>query len=320
MAPTMTAPPSPPAPAPAAAPAPGPSLDALVPREMARKAEDVGVTKAGLALVPMFTLAVLAGAFIAFGAIFSTIASAGAPGTALPFGVTRILSGLVFSVGLILVVIGGAELFTGNNLIVMAWASGRVPTARLLRNWAVVYVGNLVGAVAVAAAAFAGNLHLQGGGAVGRRALDIAATKTALGVWPAFVLGILANVLVCLAVWLCMGARTVTDKVLAIVFPISTFVAAGFEHSIANMYFLPFALFVKGGAADAFWAKAATTSGAYPTVTWGDTITGNLLPVTLGNVVGGAVLVGLVYWSVYLRADGRGRARRAERGRGATQG
>src|SRR4029453_6831478 len=163
----------------------------------------------------------------------------------LPYGVLRLLVGLAFTLGLILVVVAGAELFTGNNLIVMAWASRRVSTSRLLANWGLVYAGNFVGAFATALLVFISKQYTFGGGQVGVTALTIASTKTGLGFGQAIVLGLLCNALVCLAVWLTYGAHTTADKILAIILPISAFVAAGFEHSVANMYFISIALLVK---------------------------------------------------------------------------
>src|SRR5262249_41951344 len=209
------------------------SIDALLPPEMAKRAEVVGARKCRLPFWPLLTLAILAGAFVSLGAIFSTTVSAGTAG-ALPFGLTRLLSGIVFCLGLVLVVVGGAELFTGNALISMAWASGIVSTPQVLRNWSIVYTGNLVGAVATAVFLYFSRQYTFGGGAIGLAALEIARAKTGLGFVSAVVLGILCNALVCLAVWLCLGARSTADKILAIVFPISAFVAAGFEHSVAN--------------------------------------------------------------------------------------
>jgi formate/nitrite transporter len=205
----------------------------------------------------------------------------------------------VFSLGLVLVVVGGAELFTGTNLIVMAWA-GRVPTSALLRNWLIVFVGNFVGATATAGLVYLGGTHHGGGGAFGATALAIAHAKLQLGFSRAVALGVLCNTLVCLAVWLTLSARTTTDRVLAIVPPISAFVAAGFEHSIANMYFIPLGLLIAG--LDPAFAAAADVPGlSIHALTWGAFLARNLLPVTIGNVIGGAVLVGLVYWFVYLR-------------------
>jgi formate transporter len=257
------------------------TIDALPPPEMARKAEDVGVTKSALDAPTTFALAVLAGAFIALGAAFATTTLAG--GSELPYGVARLLAGLTFSLGLILVVVAGAELFTGNNLIVMAWASRRVSTARLLRNWAIVYAGNFTGAIATAALMRAAEQQDFGHGAVGETAVAIATTKVGYGFGQAVALGMLCNALVCLAVWLCYGARSTADKILAIVPPIAAFVALGFEHSVANMYFVPFAIFA---GAD---------------ISWGHFVAANLIPVTIGNIVGGSLMVGAVYWFVYLR-------------------
>jgi len=275
------------------------SFDALMPPEMAGKAENVGVNKTKLNSFRMFALAVLAGAFIAMGAIFSTTATTG--GSALPFGVTKVLGGITFSLGLILVVIAGAELFTGNNLIVMAWASHKVSTGQLIRNWIIVYLGNFVGSILTAYMMFLSKQYEFSNGALGLNALTIANNKTGLDFIPALVLGIFCNALVCLAVWLCMSARTTTDRGLAIVPPITAFVAAGFEHSIANMYFIPVGLFIKSGADGAFWTNIGKTAADFSNLTWGNFFLANLLPVTIGNIIGGAVMVGLVYWSIYLR-------------------
>jgi formate transporter len=277
-----------------------PALDALPPAQIAARAADVGAVKADMDATRTLTLGVLAGAFIGLGAAFATTVAAGAADT-LPFGVTRLLMGLVFSLGLVLVVVAGAELFTGNNLIVIAWAEGRISPRRLARNWALVYLGNLIGAIATAAIVLAAGQYRFGGGSVGVSALGIAEAKAGLGVTQAIALGALCNALVCLAVWLSYGARSVTDKVVAVVFPISAFVALGFEHSIANMYFLPLAVLVRDHAPPGFWREADVAAADFPHVTWADAIVNNLLPVTLGNVFGGSVMVGLVYWAVYLR-------------------
>lgn len=272
-------------------------LDALPPDRIARKAEDVGVVKAGLGTVDTLALGVLAGAFIAMGAIFATTVTAGA--TALPYGVTRLLAGIAFSLGLILVVVAGAELFTGNNLIVMAWAGRRVSTARLLRNWTLVYVGNFAGAIATAGILYVGKQYTFGKGAVGETALSIAAGKTSLGFVQAMALAAFCNALVCLAVWLAYGARTTTDKILAIIPPIAAFVASGFEHSVANMFFIPMGLFVKGNHA---FVASHVAPANLAKLTWPRFLYANLLPVTIGNIIGGALMVGAVYWFVYLRA------------------
>jgi len=276
-----------------------PRLDAVLPPEMAEKAEQVGVRKAAMDAVSTFALAILAGAFIALGGIFANVVLAS--GGALPYGVARLLTGVVFSLGLILVVVGGAELFTGNNLIVMAWASRKIGAGLLLRNWAIVYLGNFVGAVGTAALVFLSGHYLFGGGAVGKAALASAEAKAGVGFGQAVVLGVLANALVCLAVWLTYSCRTTTDKVLVIVPPIAAFVACGFEHSVANMYTLPVGLFIKAGAPDSFWSTIGEGPAAYPGLTWEAFLVNNLLPVTLGNILGGSGLVGAVYWFVYLR-------------------
>ncbi|MCC7272482.1 MAG: formate/nitrite transporter family protein [Alphaproteobacteria bacterium] len=272
-----------------------------MPADIARKAERLGVAKAGMDPVRLFALAVLAGAFIGLGAMAASIAWTGTAG-ALPFGVARVLGGLVFSLGLILVVVGGAELFTGNNLMVMALAGRRITALALLRAWAIVFAGNLVGAVGTALLVFLGGDHFLADGAVGMTALAIGEAKSALPFGRAFFLGVLCNVLVCLAVWMCYGARTTTDKILAILFPVAAFVAAGFEHSVANMYFMPKALMILWWAPAEFWSAAGATAADFPALGIRGVVA-NLVPVTLGNVVGGGVFVGLVYWFIYLRRD-----------------
>jgi len=274
-------------------------IDALLPREIALKAEAIGVQKTRLDFLSLVALAVLAGAFIGLGAMFATTVLAGADGV-LPFGVSRLLSAVVFCLGLILVVVGGAELFTGNNLMVMAWAAGKVSPREMLRAWAIVYVGNFIGAVGTAGIVFLSGQYLSGKGSVAGVALTIATNKVSLSFEHGLFLGILCNVLVCLAVWLAYGARTTADKIMAIVFPVSAFVVAGFEHSVANMYFIPLGLFIKAWAPAAMWTQIGATSVNYAALTWAGLVD-NLIPVTLGNIIGGGGLVGLVYWFVYLR-------------------
>jgi formate transporter FocA len=270
-----------------------------MPPAIAAKAADIGATKAAMDTFRTFTLSVLAGAFIGLGAAFATTVAAGA--VDLPFGVTRLLVGIVFSLGLILVVVAGAELFTGNNLIVMAWAERRIGARQVLRNWGLVYIGNLVGALATVLLVFAGQQYEFGAGSVGVSALSIAQAKSDLDFGQALALGALCNALVCLAVWLTYGARSLTDKVVGILFPISAFVALGFEHSVANMFFLPMGLLIKEYAPDEFWELAGAEAADYPDITLGNVVVDNLIPVTIGNVIGGSVMVGLVYWAVYLR-------------------
>jgi formate/nitrite transporter len=271
-------------------------IDALLPPEMARRAEYLGVRKAEAPLLATFTLAVLAGAFIALGAVFATTVSAGTAAN-LAYGLVRLLAGLVFSVGLVLVIVGGAELFTGNNLIVMAWAGGKVSTLALLRNWVVVYAGNFVGAMGTAVLVFVSRQYTFGSGAVGASALATAAAKVDYDFGQAVALGILCNALVCLAVWLTYSARSTVDKIAAIILPIAAFVAAGFEHSIANMYFIPIGLLVR----DFDPAFTAASAVDVSRLSWESFLAANLLPVTIGNVIGGTVLVAATYWFVFLR-------------------
>ena len=261
-------------------------LDAYAPAQIAMRVREVGVAKAAMPVLTMFALAVLAGAFIALGALFYTVTMTTGSEAAVPFGLLRLAGGVAFSLGLVLVVVGGAELFTGNNLIAMAWASGRVTTQQIMRNWGWVYLGNLVGAVGTAALVWLAGIHSMGDGAVGETMVQIARSKIALDPVSVVARGVLCNVLVCLAVWLCMGARSVTDKILAILFPISAFVACGFEHSVANMYFLPIGVALAAGTSMPLLAVEAFS---------------NLVLVTIGNIFGGTVLVALVYWTVYLR-------------------
>lgn len=272
-------------------------IDALLPPEMARRAEYIGVRKAEAPVLTTFILAVLAGAFIALGAVFATTIAAGS--TTLPYGVAKLLIGLGFCLGLVLVIVGGAELFTGNNLIVMAWASGKVSTRALLWIWAIVYAGNFVGSVGTAIMIFFSRQYLFSSGAVGATALGIANAKVGLGWIQAVFLGTLCNILVCLAVWLTFSARSTIDKIAAIIFPITAFVAAGFEHSIANMYFIPIGLLIKNFDPTFVTASGLDISG----LTWGAFLLKNLLPVTLGNIIGGSLFVAAVYWAVFLRQN-----------------
>jgi formate transporter FocA len=275
-------------------------FDAFIPPEMAVRAEDTGVKKATMGWRNTLALGVLAGAFISLGANFATVVTAGTAGT-LAFGVSRLLAGLVFCLGLILVVVAGAELFTGNNLIVMAWANRRISTLQVLRNWGLVYVGNFLGSIATAVLVLFTHQYTFGNGMVGMNVLTIANSKCELGFIQAIALGMACNALVCLAVWLCYSARTTMDKILSIIFPIAGFVAAGFEHSVANMYFIPLGLLVKATAPTTFWEAIGKNAPDFASLTWASFLHANLLPVTVGNIIGGSVMVGLVYWFIYLR-------------------
>jgi formate transporter len=276
-------------------------IDALPPAKMASRMEEVGVAKAKLRADTMFALAILAGAFIGCGAIFATLVTTGLGASGMGFGLIKLLGGLVFCLGLIAVVVAGAELFTGNNLIIMAFANGRVTLVQLLRNWGIVYVGNFVGSILTAVVMLVGKQYTFSGSALGANALGIANGKCGLGFFQAIALGIMCNALVCLAVWLCLSGRSTTDKILAILFPITAFVAAGFEHSVANMYFIPMGLLIKAFAPAGFWEAIGKTAADYSNLTWGAFFIRNLLPVTIGNIIGGAGFVGLVYWFIYLQ-------------------
>ncbi|HQR14367.1 MAG TPA: formate/nitrite transporter family protein [Nitrospira sp.] len=274
-------------------PATGSVADAYPPPEIAARVCKLGLAKVNTAVPTMVALAVLAGAFISLGALFYTVTiTVGNEGPTLPFGLLRLAGGITFSLGLILVVVGGAELFTGNNLIAMAWAVGCVQTRQVVRNWIWVYLGNLLGACGTAVLVLLAGIHLLADGAVGETMVRIARSKIALDPLSAFARGVLCNVLVCLAVWLCMGARSVTDKIWAILFPISAFVACGFEHSVANMFFLPLGI--------------ALAAGSPMPLSLVDALS-NLALVTLGNIIGGTVLVALVYWFIYLRTGSQPR-------------
>lgn len=275
----------------------GVELAAVEPGEMAEKAASVGVKKGERNVRQQIVLGVLAGAYIGLGGLLSTVAGAGAEG-AMPFGATQILMGVAFSLGLILVLVGGAELFTGNVLMLIALAERRLSPRDLAAAWGVVYAANLAGSLILAALVLAANIHGHGDGMVGVKALQIAHDKTLLPFSVALTSGILANGLVCLAVWLYFNARNTTDMVLAIVPPITAFVAVGAEHSIANMYLIPFGLLVKELAGPEFWSTAQTTAASYPALTLAGFLW-NLLAVTIGNIIGGAA-VGLAYWLAYL--------------------
>jgi formate/nitrite transporter len=263
-------------------------FDAYAPAQIAERVREAGVMKAAAPVLIMLALAVLAGAFISLGALFYLFTITG---TSASFGLTRLAGGVTFSLGLILVVVGGAELFTGNNLIAMAWAANRVTKAQVFRNWGWVYLGNGLGAVGTVILVWLSGVQGLADGAVAETAIRIARSKASLSPIEAIARGVLCNVLVCLAVWLCMGCRGVADKILAIVFPISAFVACGFEHSVANMFFLPLGLLLAGSTTAPIPVAGAVT---------------NLILVTIGNILGGTVLVAGVYWFVYLRHEARG--------------
>ena len=265
------------------------NMDAYSPQQIAERVDNIGVTKARLPLLSMAMLGMLAGAFIGLGALYYTLVVSDA---SLSFAVARVLAAVCFSLGLLLVVVAGAELFTGNNLLAMAWADGKVSTAEVLRNWAVVCAANFVGAAGLALLVFLSGHAGMNGGAIAQSYLKIAITKSTMPVAELFFRGVLCNVLVCMAVWVVLAGRSVVDKFFAIVLPVSAFVAAGFEHSIANMYFFPLALLLmESGIALPAGADAITVYAMLR----------NLVPVILGNIFGGSVLVALVYYVIYIR-------------------
>ena len=256
-------------------------VDAYTPREIASKVESLGVAKARTDGLTLLVLAILAGAFISLGAMFYITVVTDAT---LGFGIARLLGGLAFCLGLVLVVVAGAELFTGNNLLAMAWADGLIGARDVVRNWVIVYAGNVIGCLGTVVLVVWGDIASLGNGGVGETAIRVAGAKAGLSAGEAFARGVLCNTLVCLAVWLAMGGRSVTDKILAIVFPITAFVAIGFEHSSANWFFLPYGFLI-------------APQGAVPIAG----IATNLVAVTAGNIVGGTLLVAGVYWIAYLR-------------------
>jgi formate/nitrite transporter len=276
-------------------------MEAMLPPDMALACEAAGAAKAGRDTLALIVLGVLAGAFIAFGAMFMTVTLTGAEG--LPWGVARLLAGFVFALGLILVIVGGAELFTGDSLMIVACASRRITPGALLRAWSLVYVGNIAGALSTAVLVFLAGEHAFGGGAVGKTALAIASAKAALPTVQLFFLAVPCNVLVCLAVWMSFGAQSTTDKVMVIVPPIAAFVAAGLEHSIANLYLLPYGLAIKAWAGPEFWSAIGQGAMAYPQLTAKGALH-NIIVATIDNLVGGSLMVGAVYWFVYLRRRG----------------
>jgi len=278
------------------------NFNAYNPAEIEEATEKVGVTKANLPFLPCFMLGIVAGGGIGLGALYYSLVVSDA---ALSFGPARVVGGLVFSLGLAVVLVGGAELFTGNNLIVMAWASGKISTAQVLRNWVIVYCGNFVGGAGLAVLVLFSHHLDMNSGRIAVTMLNTAIGKISPDMVTLFFKGILCNLLVCLAVWLAAAGRTVTDKIIGLILPISCFVAAGFEHSVANMYFLPLAwlLTVTGNVPAGFDASLITIPG----------IIHNLVPVTLGNIVGGAGFVGFVYWAIYHKGLGVGQNKAASK-------
>ena len=272
----------------------GQSSPIITSQPIIEKASSAGITKSRLRFWPMLLLAILAGMYIAFGGVFAIVVATGASGV-WPYGVVKTLQGLVFSVGLILVVVGGAELFTGNILMIIPLLQKKITLAGMLRNWLVVYAGNFIGSILIAFLILLGKTYHFSGGEFGKTMLTIALNKSGFSFSQALSLGILCNILVCLAVWLAYTGQNTSDKILAIVFPITMFIAAGFEHSVANMYLVPAGLLLK------VFDPAFVSSLDVPlqNLTWGNFLLNNLLPVTIGNMIGGGLFVGTVYFLVH---------------------
>ncbi|UEM25031.1 formate/nitrite transporter family protein (plasmid) [Skermanella mucosa] len=272
-------------------------IDALLPKEMAKRAERIGAEKAEQDSLSLLVLGILAGAFVAFGATFAAAVTAGADAASSP-GLVKLAGGVTFSLAYVLAIVGGAELFTTNNLMVMAWAHGRLTTVRLLRAWGIVFVGNFIGTVSTATLLILAGQHAQMEGSVGAGLLGTAAQIGGLSPSDGFVLGILGNTLLCLGVWLTYSARTTTDRIMALMLPVTAFYVLDFEHAIAVMFYLPSAVLIDLFAQPDFWIlidrqPADITLSSFLRV---------LASVTAGNIVGGGMLVALVYWFVYLRS------------------
>ncbi len=277
------------------------SFDALLPPDMAKKAEDVGVAKVTKDSLTTFFLAMTAGAFIGIAFIFYTVVTTGTADMA--YGMAKLVGGICFSMGLMLVVICGGELFTSTVLTVVAKASNKISWGQLFKNWCLVYFGNFVGAILLVGIMLVSEHYNNAGGQIGINYMNIAQHKLHHHFWQAVALGVMCNVMVCLAVWMTFGARSVTDKLLAMILPVAMFVAAGFEHCIANMFEIPMAIGVFANADAEFWQTAGVEASKYADLTWSNFIINNLIPVTIGNIIGGGLLVGLTYWVIYRRPE-----------------
>jgi formate/nitrite transporter len=264
------------------------------PKEIAEQVAEISSTKAVLPMIPMVLLGMMAGAYIAFGAELATMVTHDLPAH-VGLGLSKFVAGSVFSVGLMLVVLAGAELFTGNCLMLTGVLAGRCSLGGMLRNWIIVYLANFAGSLALVGIIFYSGLCKTGDCAVATSAVNLAAQKVSLTFTEAFMRGIACNWLVCLAVWLAVAGKDIVSKILGIYFPVMAFIASGFEHSIANMYIVPLGVALKGPS--------------NPTLTWPSFLAHNLLPVTLGNIVGGAIFVGMAYYFIYLREATGGHTR-----------
>lgn len=278
-------------------------FDALLPPAMAHKAENVGVYKATKNPTQSFILAITAGIFIAIAFVFYTTVTTGA-GT-MPYGMAKFVGGIAFSLGLILVVVCGGELFTSTVLTSVAKASNRITWSQLARNWITVYLGNMVGALIFVAMIWFAGQHMSANGQWGINAMKIAQHKIHHTFIQAVILGMLCNLLVCLAVWMTFSCRSVTDKILVVLLPVAMFVAAGFEHSIANMFMIPMGITIQTFASPEFWVNTGYDAAQFADLTLSNFIFANLIPVTIGNIIGGGLLVGMTYWLIYRREESK---------------
>lgn len=276
-------------------------FDVLLPAEMAKVAEQAGVDKAEKDPVKTFWLAITAGVFISIAFVFYITVTTGTD--TMPYGLTKLVGGICFSLGLILCIICGADLFTSTVLIVVAKASGRIGWGKLLKNWLNVYVGNLAGALLFVLLIWLSGQHNVDYGAWGLNVLRTADHKMQHTFIEALCLGILANLMVCLAVWMSYSGRSLLDKAFIMILPVSMFVASGFEHSIANMFMIPMGIVIRYFASPQFWSATGVSTTDFSHLTVTNFITDNLIPVTIGNIIGGGVLVGLTYWIIYLRGN-----------------
>ncbi|WP_416412839.1 formate transporter FocA [Pantoea sp. App145] len=276
-------------------------FNSLLPAAMAKVAEDAGVYKATKHPLTTFFLAITAGVFISIAFVFYITATTGSG--AMPYGMAKLIGGICFSLGLMLVVVCGADLFTSTVLIVVAKASGRITWGQLARNWLNVYVGNLIGAIFFVVLIWLSGEHMVANGAWGLNVLQTADHKMHHTFIEAVSLGTLANLMVCLAVWMSYSGRSLLDKMMAMILPVAMFVASGFEHSIANMFLIPMAIVIRDFASPEFWQMAGASASQFPALSVGNFIVDNLIPVTIGNIIGGGLLVGLTYWVIYLRGD-----------------
>ncbi|MCF7487171.1 MULTISPECIES: formate transporter FocA [Vibrio] len=274
-------------------------FDSLLPPQMAERAADIGVGKATKDPTKSFLLAISAGIHIGIAFVFYTIVTTGAGD--LPWGITRVLGGLAFSLGLILVVVTGGELFTSSVLTLVARASGKISWGTLVKNWATVYIGNLIGALLLVACMLLTKQYMFDHGQVGLNAMAISQHKMHHGFIQAIALGIMCNVLVCIAVWMTFSGRTLTDKIAVLILPVAMFVSSGFEHCIANMFQVPLAIGIKTFAPAKFWTMTGANPADYVDLNMMDFLMNNLLPVTIGNIIGGGIFVGMWYWLIYLR-------------------